>query len=906
MRLPSMLRSFVRAALRSRRVDREMEEEWRFHLDSRVDALMTEGWSRRAAESEARREFGDQLRWKEQGREARGLRFLHELAADVRYAVRQMRRTPAVAFVITATLALAIGANVAMFTLTNAVLLKRLPVSEPEQLVQLSWAARRFGFATSYNGSARPNAAGERVATSFALPVIDAIRDRSTTFSDVFCFASPQPFNVVAQGGSELVDGQFVSGNFFTGLRVAAIVGRTLTDEDDRAGAPPVAVISDSFWKRAFGAAPDIVGRTISVNRTAVAIAGVLPASFFGVLPGSRPAVILPLALSSIDPSTPATSLTSTRYWGFEVMGRLEPGISAAQAQAETEMLARQAIAASGPEKEYDPPRILLDSGSRGLGDLRREFSRPLRILMGVVGVILLIACANIAGLLIVRASSRQREIGTRLALGAGRGRLVRQLLTESLVLASGGGAIGFAVALGFRHALPILVTEGSATIDLDLAMDTRLLLFAAGTCVASGVVCGLLPALRATGTDVASLIGRSLSGTMTPTARLWTGSILIVVQVALSLVLLVGAGLFVRTLLNLRSEALGFEPEGLLLFTMAPAQSGYRAEQLNDFYERVLDRIGTVPGVRAASISRHAILTGGATSDGVLIAGTSTPVGTNIHYIAPHYFQTMGMPLMLGRDIGWQDRDGSGHVAIVNETLARSLFGSASPLGQRLLHPGDAPADAMEVIGVAADAKYASLREPAPATVYEPYRMRPRREMTFAVRTEGEPAAFVAAIRSVVAEIDRSVPMFDVRTQTDQIEQATRQERLFAVLVSGFAVVALLLACLGIYGTLSYRVARRGPEIGLRIALGATRGGVVGLMLRESVGPVAIGAVLGVAGAFSAVRLVRSMLFGVAPDDTVSIGIAVLLLVGCALVAALIPSARAARLEPVVALRQE
>jgi predicted permease len=288
------------------------------------------------------------------------------------------------------------------------------------------------------------------------------------------------------------------------------------------------------------------------------------------------------------------------------------------------------------------------------------------------------------------------------------------------------------------------------------------------------------------------------------------------------------------------------------------------------------------------------------------MIAGTTTPADTNIHYIAPHYFQTMGIPLLLGRDIGWQDRNGSGRVAIVNEALARNLFGSASPLGQRLLYPRQAPADSMEVIGVAADAKYASLREAAPPTIYEPYRSRPQREMTFAVRTEGDPAAFVTPIRGAVAGIDRSVPMFDVRTQMDQIEQATRQERLFAALVSGFAVVALLLACLGIYGTLSYRVARRGPEIGLRMALGATRHGVVALILRESAGPVAIGTVLGVAGAFSAVRLVRSMLFGVAPDDTVSIGVAVLLLVGCALVAALIPSARAARLEPVVALRQE
>lgn len=914
MKLSSRVKSFLQALLRPRRLDRDMDEEWRFHLDSRVDALVAEGWERGAAEREARREFGDELRWKEQGREARGLRLVHELSADVRYAVRQMRRTPTVTAVITATLALAIGANVAMFTLTNAVLLKRLPVPNPDQLVQMSWAARRYGFVSTYNGSARPNAAGERVATSFALPVINAIRDRNTTFSDVFGFTLPEPLTMVLQNDSQLVDAQFVSGNFFRGLGVATVLGRTLTDYDDRPGAPPVAVISYGFWSRAFGAAPDIVGRTISVNRTSVTIAGVLPSSFFGVLPGSRPAVFLPLALGAIDPSMRPDALTSSRYWGFELMGRLKPDTSAAQAQAETETLVRQAVAASAPATAYDPPRILLERGSRGLGDLRREFAQPLRILMGVVAAILLIACANIAGLLIVRASSRQRELGTRLALGAGRGRLVRQLLTESIVLAAAGGAIGFAVAYGLRQALPILVTEGAATVDLDLTIDARLLVFALGACVTSGIVCGVLPALRSTGGDVASLIGRSLSGTMTPAARLWTGKVLVVVQVALSLVLLVGAGLFVRTLLNLRAEALGFKPEGLLLFRMAPAQSGYRTEQLNDFYERVLDGIGAVPGVRAASISRHAILTGGATRDGVLIAGTTNAVGTNIHYIAPHYFQTMGIPLLLGRDIGWQDREGSPRVAIVNETLARKLFGNTSPLGQRLTHPvprsrlapNDAPVDSMEVIGVAADAKYASLREAAPATIYEPYRTQPQRAMTFAVRTEGDPGAFAAAVRSAVATVDRSVPISDVRTQTDQIDQATRQERLFAALVSGFALLALLLACLGIYGTLAYRVTRRRPEIGLRVALGATRREVVALILRESIGPVVIGAIVGLSAAAAAVRVVRSMLFGVTPEDALSIGFALLLLVGCALVAALIPAARAARIEPMMALRQE
>jgi predicted permease len=385
----------------------------------------------------------------------------------------------------------------------------------------------------------------------------------------------------------------------------------------------------------------------------------------------------------------------------------------------------------------------------------------------------------------------------------------------------------------------------------------------------------------------------------------LWTGKVLIVVQVALSFVLLVGAGLFVRTLLNLRSEALGFQPDRLLLFRMAPSQNGYRADRLNDFYERVLERIAPVPGVRVASLSRHAPLRGSTTRDGVAVAGsTAKPIGTNIHYIAPRYFETMGIPLLIGRDVGWQDRDGGQRVAIVNETLARRLFGAASPIGQRVTHPGAAPADVMEVIGVAGDAKYGSLREPAPSTIYEPYRNGPQRVMTFAVRTAGDPETLVAAMREAAATVDPSVPLFDVWTQSTQIEQAIRQERVFANLVSGFALLALLLACLGIYGTLSYSVARRTPEIGLRMALGAGRSNVVVLVLRESAAPVLLGAIIGVATAAAATRVIHSMLFGIAHDDVATVIVALLILIASACAAALIPSMRASRVEPTHALR--
>jgi predicted permease len=906
--MTTKLRSFLSALVRGRRLEREMEEEWRFHLDERVDALMAAGVSRREAQQIARVEFGDPLRWKEEGREARGLRLIHELRSDVQYALRQMGRTRTATLVIMATLALAIGANTAMFSLVDAVMLKTLPVPHPEELKQLVWAARRFGFHAVYNGRARSNAAGERVATSFSYPVISYLRDHATTLSDVFCFDEPQQLSVVHDGAAQPVDGQFVSGNYFRGLRVNAILGRTLGEADDKPGAPAVGVISHHFWRRAFAESPDVIGRRITVNGAPVSIVGVLPASFFGVLPGRRPDVVFALAVqSAFDASTPPDALTRADRWGFQVMARLNAGETVERARAESEALIRQAILAYAPAAPYDPPRILLDPGDRGLADLRRNYSNPLGILMGIVGAVLLIACANIAGLLIVRASAREREIGMRIALGAGRWRVIRQLVTESVVLAVGGGSLGFALTYVIRHLLPVFVSEGSSTVELDMAVDLRILLFTAGTCLATGLVCGLLPALRATNVDVASLIGRTLTGTPTSASRRWTGKVLVATQVALSLVLLVGAGLFVRTLLNLRSEALGFKPEGLLIFRVNPSQSGYAAARWNDFYERAVERIAAVPGVRTVSLSRYAALAGGSTRDAIAILGSeSKPIGTYIHYVAPQYFQTMGIPLKLGRDITWQDREQSRHVVVVNEALARTLFGTGQPIGQRLFHPRDKAADAMEIVGVAADAKFSELRRPAPPTIYEPYAKQPQRLMTFAVRTAGDPERLAGSIRDAVAAVDPSVPLFDFRSQQTQIDLAIRQERLFANLVSGFGLLALLLACLGIYGTLSYSVARRTPEISLRMALGASRRDVIGLVMRESAGPVAVGVVVGVAGVAATARMIQTMLFGVTHYDMPTLLVALAVLVVSALGAAWLPSARASRVEPMLALRQE
>jgi predicted permease len=600
--------------------------------------------------------------------------------------------------------------------------------------------------------------------------------------------------------------------------------------------------------------------------------------------------------------------LRSSRHWGFRVMGRLKTGTSEEPAQAQTEALVRRAILADPPTgEEYDLPRVALNAGGQGLDHLRQAFARPLFVLMVVVAAVLLIACANIAGLLRARAAARQREIGTRLALGAGRGRLTRQLLTESVLLAVIGGSLGIALAYALRNLLPRVLSPGPEALQLALEPDRWMLVFSIGVPVLAGLVCGLLPAFHATRLDLAAMLGRTGSSPTEGPARSWTGEALVTAQVALSLVLLVGAGLFIRTLVNLRSEVLGFRPESLLLFRLDPTLNGYKEARLKDFYEQALNRLASVAGVRSVTLSRWGILGGQRTTDSFRVPGYPDqgqgPVNVHVHYVAPGYFQTMGIPLLKGREITWRDREGAPRVALVNQALASRLFRGAAPIGQRIGPEGGA-ADEIEIVGLAADAKFASLRESTPPTLYLPYRQHPQHLMTFAVRATSDPTALLGSIRRTLAALDPNVPLFDVRTQVEQIDLAVRQERLFAHLLSGFALLALILACLGTYGTLAYSVARRTPEIGLRLALGAQRSDVVLMVLRKSLVPVAVGVVLGIGGALAAARLVRSMLFGLAGQDMPTLGVAVLVLVASASLAAWLPSLRASRLDPMSALR--
>ena len=896
------LRSWASSVFHRDRLESDMAEEMQAHLEMRADHWRAQGLSAEEAARRARLEFGGPDRYKDEVRQARGLRLLDELRSDGRYALRQMRRAPVFTAVAVTTLALAIGANTAIFSLVEAVLLKTLPVARPGELRELQWTSRRWRtVAKSYDGDGRGNAANEVVAWSFAFPVFAHVRDHATSFSDLFCFGALTRVSVNAGGHAELAKGQLVSGQFFRGLGLDAALGRVLGAADDGPGAPAVVVLSDAFWQRALGGDPGVVGRTIHVNTTPVTIVGVTPRGFLGVKPGEAVDLMVPMAqLRIID--EPAGSLQDAGRWWVRVMGRLRPGVPTEQARVETETLVHQAIVPARSANEYEPPRLDLNDGGRGIDTARWTFATPLRVMSAATGAILLVACANIAGLLLMRGAARQREIAMRTALGASRARLIRQVLTESTLLAALGGGLGVVIAYALRRVIPVALRPGANPVDLDMEPRVFLLAFSTLACLLTGILCGLVPALRATRVGARLALTRAVAGRAEGPRRLGGGRALVALQVAVSLVLLVAGGLFVRTMINLRTQAMGFQPDRLLVFQMNAALSGYQDARLDDFYRQAIERVAALPGVRAVTCSRYGIPDQGATRLGVKTRrddGTTSEGKTYVHYVAPRYFETMGVPLLAGRDVSWTDRRGSPRVALVNQALARQFFAGASPVGRRVELEGESA----EVIGLVGDVKFYAREAPLP-TVYVPYPQSRQRAMTFAVKTSAPPSALAGSIRAALAALDPNVPIYALRTQEEQIDLAIREARVFAHLVSGVAVLALLLASLGIYGTLAYSVVRRTSEIGVRMALGADRARVVRMVLRESLAPVLVGLAVGLVIALAGSGLVRAMLFGLEPNDPATIAAAAVLLLVTAVLAAWLPSRRAARVEPMSALR--
>jgi predicted permease len=758
-------------------------------------------------------------------------------------------------------------------------------------------------------------------APIFPYPAFELFRQHDAVFSTVFAHCAAHPVrrvSLTAEGRAEIVAGWSVSGDYFRGLGIAAAAGRLVVAEDDRPAAPPVAVLSYATARRRFGGAGEAVGRPILVDDLPFTVIGVAPPGFFGVDPGAAPDLWLPmhanerLGAGKEFGFTPDAYLEQNYYW-VEVMGRLRPGVSLARAQAELAPAFAQWVAATAQNdrERANLPELVLTDGAAGLDSLRRRYSEPLFVLMALVGLILALACANVASLLLARAAARTREMALRISVGAGRLRLVRQLLTESVLLAALGGLVGMALAHGGVRLLALLLAGGRAGFSLQPDLNGRVLAAAAGLSLLTGILFGLAPALQATRLDVLPALQSTSAGRprgarpllSVPLAR-W----LVSAQVALSLLLLVSAGLFARTLSNLHAVELGFARENVLLFRVDARKAGHTEPEIAAFYGELRRRLAALPGVEDATLSEDSLIEAG-TGLPVGLAGAPPGPGGAVLSVGPRFFRTMRTPMVAGRDFDDGDRPGTPAVAIVNQLFAKARFGDRDPIGQRLtLWKDDRPARDMEIVGVSSNARYGGLTRDVPEVVYLPYDQgypHPD-QMVYALRTSGDPLGYAEAARDVVRQADPRVPVSEVRSQAADVDRTINQEILFARLCGAFAILALVIACVGLYGTVSYSVARRTSEIGLRMALGARREGVVRMVLGEVAGLAVGGVVLGLVAAVAASKLVASLLYGLTPNDPVTLALAAAVLLTAALLAGYAPARRASRIDPMTALRRE
>jgi predicted permease len=830
------------------------------------------------------------------------------LIRDLRYGLRTMRKSPIFATVAVASLALGIGANTAIFTLIDAVLLRTLPVRHPEQLVILRWgAAKRLDISSSYS-SGGGDGHGGFVQNVFSWRILNGMR-RSRTLDSVFGFAPLPSANVVANGQPLVAGGMFVTGNYFAGLGADTLIGRPITDDDETAAGLPAVVLSYAFWERAFGLDPGAIGQTISVNGQLCTVVGITPKSYFGVSAGGLIAtrqidLTLPIrAKLRIQDNWQAGSVyfEDDLFW-IQAMARLKSGRAEAAAAELTGILAGNLQQPAPPDAQV---RVRVEPGSQGLAFIRDRYRKPLLVLLAVVGLTLLMACANLAGLLLARAAARRKEIHVRMALGAKRSRVVRQLLAEGALLAGGGAIAGLALAWWGVRALLAVVGSGNFAIRQNIAPDFRALAFTVAVSVLTTVLFALAPALQTTRLDLATGLKE---GAGPGNRRSGGARVLLAVQVAAALLLVTGATLFTRTLANLRSVALGFDASRLVVFDIAPGRSGYDETRGQQVYTRVLDRLRQTPGVTGVTMSGNRLMSGWIDNGPIRVTGASERSNVRINFTGPDFCRTMQIPVVLGRDIGQRDMEGTPRVAVINESAARRLFGDGSPVG-RYFRWDNGDRWEVEVIGVARDARYHEVREDPRPTIYAPYTQRPRgwpRQMSFAVRTAGDPARAVAEVRRAVSEVDRMLPLIEIKTMEAQLDGMLAQEQLFASLVGLFGGITLVLACIGLYGMAAASVASRTREIGLRMALGASRAGVVGMVVGQVAVTAGAGILVGLPATWALARVVESQLYGVQAHDFTSLALAVSAVAAASVGAALAPARRATRVDPVTALRWE
>jgi len=839
-----------------------------------------------------------------------------ELRQDLLYGARALARHKSLAAVAIISLALGIGANTALFSVMHALLFRPLPVRAAAELVAIS--------DPSTDGVMTGVENGER--TLFSYHEFEGLRDRNQSLTGLFAFSSSvlmMPVATDAAAESRRADVVLASGEYFPTLGVDAALGRVFGPDVDRARlASPHAVVSHAFWRDRLQQDPNVIGRTIRIRQAPFTIIGVLPASFTGIVVGEAPEIFVPLTMQQAvlpgEDWLTQTPGTVRRVMFLHVAGRLPTNANLTQATSALDLTFHQNLEAEGETiADAERRKNLLDAHlglhriEHGMSSLRSEYAQPLTVLMALVGLLLLLACANVANLLLARATGRERELAVRVALGAGRRRLVRQLLTESLLLATIGAVVGLAVAVLGSRALLQLVSGTSTPVPLDARLDAPVLAFTAGVTLVTGLLFGLAPAIRATRPDLNVVLrgtAHNISGGSRP-GRWPLARILVGAQVALSLILLVTAGLFVRSLQNLSAVPLGYDAAPLVMFRLAPSASGYPQAAIRPLFEDLLIKMAALPGVRRVSLSAHGLFYGGDSGDEVTFVGYTPPpgldMGVRLDFIGPRYFETIGVPVRVGHDV--QPQDGP-HVAWMNESMSRYFFKGESPIGRKVIVHYSFGDDTYEIAGVVADARPNSLRGEIYRRLYVPYfgaATKPT-EAVFEVRTAGEAAAVVPALRRLVQTTDSTLDPPVFRSVGELLDQRLVRDRLTARLSTLFGAMALLLASIGLYGVLSYSVARRVSEIGVRMAFGAGRGTILGLVLREAMAMTIAGAVIGVAGALASARLLGSLLYGLTARDPITLAVATVVLFAVATLAAVAPAWRASRMDPLIALRSE
>lgn len=885
---------------------KDLADEMHLHLELRAEDHAAAGINKRDAESRARRAFGNVTQLLEQGRAVWGWAFFEALASDLRYGIRALRADPGFALAAVGSLALGIGANTAIFSILNAVMLRSLPVEDPQQLVQL-----KSGTKGNFEGG-------------YTNPIWEQIRDHQQVFSGVLAYGGNR-FDLANGGESRFANGIWVSGDFFRVLGVPAVQGRLITPQDDRHGCGPdgpVAVISYGFWKSHFAGDPNIIGRSFAIDRHPFQIIGVTPSWFTGLDTDHVYDLAIPIGCEPVL-HTDQTALAERSWWWLQIVGRLQPGGSIQQAQARMNMIAPEVYRATVPanwspdmQKDYRRTTFALQPAATGFSNTRNQYRIALYTLMAVVGLVLLIACANVANLLLARAAARQREISVRLAVGAARSRIIRQLLTESVFLSISSAAAGLLLAFWGSRFLVRLLSTTNNEVQVDMTPDLRVLAFTTGVAILTAVLFGLAPALRASGVHPNQALKESARGTISGTSRFNPGKALVTLQVVLSLVLLVTAGLFLGTLRNLLTADLGFKTGNVLVVSATVPEAKLSSSKRLPLFDRILERLRDIPGVRSASSSFGTPIQGWFWNEYVYPEGyrpkSEDDALVYFNRVSPDYFQTLETPLLVGRDFSSRDNLGSPKVMIISESTARQFFGTANPVGKTINM--DAPhlrhgnkQDRYEVIGVTKDIKYGKVDEPPLKTAYlaAAQDREPAPHIQFEIRSGIPLASLASPVRAAVAEVSPEVSL-ELRSFDTQVRDSLLQPRLVALLSSFFGLLALVLAMVGLYGLTAYGVARRRGEIGIRIALGAQRRSVVWLVLRDVVSMLAIGIAIGVVVSLLTGKLVTKLLYGLQPGNAVTIALSVIVLAVAAITAAYVPARRASRLDPIATLREE